>query len=72
MKATFTTLTPAYGRDYKTAKEAMDAFDAGKDFVLNDATSRWHGKPCSKRDFPEGADMKLRYNGNKSLVVFSI
>lgn len=29
------TLTPAYGRDYKSAKEAKAAYNAGDDFVLN-------------------------------------
>jgi len=28
------TITPAYGRDYKSKKEAVEAFEAGKDFVL--------------------------------------
>ena len=30
---TYYSLTPAYGRDYKTAKEAKEAFNAGKDFI---------------------------------------
>lgn len=29
------TLTPAYGRDYKTKKEFMADFEAGKDFIIN-------------------------------------
>lgn len=29
------TLTPAYGRDYKSVKELQVDFDANKDFVLN-------------------------------------
>lgn len=30
------TLTPAYGRDYHSAKAAREAFNSGKDFILND------------------------------------
>ena len=29
---TYYSLTPAYGRDYRTAKEAKEAFNSGKDF----------------------------------------
>lgn len=29
------TLTPAYGRDYKSLKDAQTDFDANKDFTLN-------------------------------------
>lgn len=28
-----TTLTPAYGRDYKSVKELMDDWNSGKDFI---------------------------------------
>lgn len=30
------TLTPAYGRDYNSAKAAIADFEAGKDFIAND------------------------------------
>lgn len=30
------TLTPAYGRDYKSKKEALKAFNDNKDFEVND------------------------------------
>lgn len=30
------TLTPAYGRDYKSKAEAIAAFESGKDFIAND------------------------------------
>lgn len=32
---TYYTLTPAYGRDYRTAKDAKADFEAGNDFILN-------------------------------------
>jgi len=69
---TFTTLTPAYGRDYKSGADAQNDFNAGKDFIFHDATSRYDGKPCSIRDFPDGTDIKIRFNNKRSLIVFKI
>ncbi len=31
----YLTLTPAYGRDYKTAKDVKADFEAGKDFIVD-------------------------------------
>jgi hypothetical protein len=44
------TLTPAYGRDYRSKKAAIDDFEANKDFILNDITDQYDGKPCNKSD----------------------
>lgn len=63
------TLTPAYGRDYKSAAAVRSDFNKGKDFLLNDVTSRWNGKPCSIRDFKVGTEIKLRY---KKLTMVTI
>ena len=57
----FKTLTPAYGRDYKSAKAVKEDFMAGKDFIIADITDRYDGKPCSIRDFPAGTGITLRY-----------
>ena len=61
-------LTPAYGRDYKTQKEAVTAYFEGKDWVLHNPTSRYDGKYCSCRDFA-GQTVTLRYNKNQQLTV---
>ena len=54
------TLTPAYGRDYSSAEAVIKDYQAGKDFIINDVTSPYHGKYCSSRDFPD-QEVKLRY-----------
>ena len=54
------TLTPAYGRDYPSAKTVIQDYLAGSDFILNDITSRYDGKPCSCHDFPN-QQVTLRY-----------
>lgn len=62
-------LSPAYGRDYKSAAEAKASFIEGKD---------WTGdynlgfKYCSVRDFEDGVPVLLRYNKLKSVVSFKV
>ena len=64
------TLTPAYGRDYKTAKAAEVAFTSGKDWVVADIMHPFAGRYCSLRDFVKsGETVKLRFNKNRSFKV---
>ncbi len=58
---------PAYGRDYKNAKDAAAAWKSGKDFILADISSIYHGKYCSCRDFPQ-ENMEVRYNKKRNVV----
>lgn len=44
------TLTPAYGRDYKTAKAVKLDWTAGKDFLIADFFDPYDGKPCNLQD----------------------
>lgn len=64
------TLTPAYGRDYKSAKAAKEDLLSGKDFLINDITHPFCGKYCSVRDLvKEGVDIAyIRYKGNRNLT----
>lgn len=55
-------LTPAYGRDYRSAKEVMLDFDKGKDFFLTDRTSPWNGKPINKPQIEKGTEIKFRFH----------
>jgi hypothetical protein len=61
------TVTPAYGRDYKSAKAAKADWDANLDFVYHDISSRWNGMMCSKQEL-EGS-VKLRYARNTRVIV---
>lgn len=58
----YQTLTPAYGRDYKNAKDVEADFRAGKDFLLQPSN-----RPCSIRDFAPGATANLRYKKLQSV-----
>jgi len=54
-------LTPAYGRDYKSANEAKAAFEAGKDFI---GDYQLGFKPINKPQVPIGSTVLLRYRRN--------
>ena len=58
----YITVTPAYGRDYKSAKAAKTDWNAGKDFILQDITSPWDGKPINKEQADaENYKVNIRY-----------
>ena len=63
------TVTPAYGRDYKSGKDAKAAWNSGKDLIVQDITSRYDGKPINKQD-ADGAGIKImiRYNSLRGIV----
>ena len=44
------TLTPAYGRDYKSKKAIEEAFNNNVDFIIADITNPYNGKPVNKSD----------------------
>ena len=62
------TLTPAYGRDYTSAKKVREDWNAGKDFIIADIFNRYDGKPANKQDMGKEKVM-LRYNKLTKVVV---
>ena len=56
------TLTPAYGRDYKSAKEVKADWKSGKDFIIADIMHPYDGKPMSIRDAQPNDSYILRFN----------
>jgi hypothetical protein len=65
-------LTPYNGKDYSAKAAVVEAFRSGKDFIFNDMSSQWDGKPCSIRDFKVGDQVKLRYNKLRSVTYYQI
>lgn len=59
------TLTPAYGRDYKSKAALLADWHAGKDFVINvppmHAMARWDQKPMGVGDANPGDSITFRY-----------
>lgn len=58
------TLTPAYGRDYKSRKEVVAALNEGKDFFMN-------GGYCNVKDLPDGF-INVRYKKLTQVAVITI
>ena len=67
-------LVPAYGRDYKSGLAARIDLAAGKDFILRDAFSRWHGKPVNLAQLRESGvtAVTVRYAGMRKSVRIDI
>jgi hypothetical protein len=55
------TLSPAYGRDYRSIKAVKDDFNANKDFIIETFLDPYCGKPCNKSD--------LKRSGHKSVMI---
>ena len=68
------TLTPAYGRDYKTMKAARASFLSGEDWTINDFSSPWDGKPVNVSQLRADAvrDVKLRFCGLRKVAGVSL
>jgi len=63
-----TTLVPAYGRDYKSAKAVKADWDAGKDFRIADMSHPHDGRLVNKPQVP-GQRFNIRYNGLRSITT---
>ena len=63
----YPTVTPAYGRDYKSGKAAKADWKAGKDFILQDFTSPYDGKPVNVNDMP--GPVNIRFNQMRKVCV---
>ena len=63
-------LTPAYGRDYTSQTAVLKHFYEGKDFIVNDITNRWNGKPINKDAFKPGQEVRVRYAKLHKVMVF--
>jgi hypothetical protein len=63
------TVVPAYGKDYKSQKEVLEAYHSGKDFLISDVSHRG-GSYISKREHPEDVHLTVRYgNGMRVHVI---
>lgn len=66
---TYYELSPAYGRDYKTANEVKSAFDAGNDF---NGDYQLGFQLVNKEQLPEGSMVTLRYSKLRKIVVMPV
>ena len=63
------TVTPAYGRDYKSAAAAILDFKQGKDFDYQGFDGRGY---CSVRDFKCGDKINIRYGNLRKVTVYNV
>jgi len=64
------TLTPAYGRDYRSKKAVLEAWNSDIDFTLNSFGHPFDGKPVNKSQFTnDGLIGTLRYDKQRKVIV---
>jgi hypothetical protein len=70
--AMFLTVVPAMGRDY-TSDEAVKAdWESGKDFTINDMSSKYDGSYINKEDADNaGITVNVRYNKLRNVCVIN-
>jgi len=62
------TLVPAYGRDYRSAKEVKAAWDAGQDFQIQSFGDPDDGRYVNKPQVP-GRSFNIRYKRLTAICV---
>ena len=67
------TMIPAYGRDYHSAKAVRKDFEANKDFIIEDISSPYDGRPVNRQDLrATGASARIRYNKLRKIVMLDL
>jgi len=68
----YLTCVPSYGRDYKSQKEVKEAWEAGKDFTINDMSSTDDGRQINKQDASPGMTLNIRYKKLTQICVIKV
>lgn len=66
------TLTGAYGRDYKSKKAVLEDLNMNKDFIINDISNQWDGRPCSPLTDLKGQKVMIRYKKLTQVFVHQL
>lgn len=68
------TLTPAYGRDYRSKKAVQADLDADLDFIIADFGHRYEGKPVNKSQLIETGvkQVNVRYSKLRKVAVLGV
>lgn len=66
------TLTPSYGRDYKSKKAVLEDFEADKDFTIA-SIGPYCGKQANRTNLlGEVNNVTIRYNKMRSAIVVKL
>lgn len=68
----YLTLVPAYGRDYKSAKQVKEAWNEGKDFQISNVFSPDDGRYVSCNDSLSNVTLNIRYKGLRNIAVIKL
>jgi hypothetical protein len=73
----YMTLSPAYGRDYKSAASAVEAWRLGRDFIIEDIVRPGCGLPVSIESASElkaegVTNLRIRYNRLTRVTCVSV
>jgi hypothetical protein len=71
-EATVMTLTPAYGRDYKSAKAVKADFNLDKDFVVVSIIDPACGRYVNKADLLDQGSVRIRYAKLTKVTVVKV
>ena len=68
------TLTPAFGRDYKSKRAVLEDFEANKLFIIADVFHPDSGRTCSRSDLQKDAQrtVNIRYNRLTRIAVVTV
>ena len=66
------TLTPAYGRDYKSKTAVLEDWNAGKDFVIQQIGHPYDGRYANKENMKDEGKVQLRYAKLTKVVIAEV
>jgi hypothetical protein len=68
------TLVPAYGRDYTSKAAILADFQAGKDFIVRDMSSRYDRKPANRESLIQAGvtSVHVRYARLTKIAVVKV
>ncbi len=69
---THITVIPAYGRDYKTQKEVLAAWNADQDFLIQSFGHPYDGKVMNRPQAKPGEVINIRYKGKTQVAVIRV
>lgn len=71
MKGSRIHVSPAYGKDYESEEEVLEAWNAGKDFVMEGFRNGYINKQDAENFGVPGGEINIRYNKKSEVTVVS-
>lgn len=67
----YITVRPAYGRNYKTKAEVLEAWKEGKDFQIVDLFNG-PGRYLNYLEAPKGSTVNVRYDNDRKVLPIKV